>query len=273
MRIGVITNSRNGVFQRAVIAGATSAISEYGGELIVDATQETDSLRLKPTDADGFLVVANAASPDFLHALHTANKPVTLVSHAAPDLPFPAVVSDNRQGILALVRHLVFDCRRAKLVFVRGIMDQYDARQREAAFQEALLRYRIPSEHAIIIDGEFDPKTAVHALLTEIEQGKRFNAVVSSDYLMACAIVDTLRLITYKVPQKVAVVGFGDGKDARKAGLTTVAADVEELGRRGARQLIHQINGATITGVTTLSVRLIVRETSAAPPHPVKREA
>jgi DNA-binding LacI/PurR family transcriptional regulator len=58
------------------------------------------------------------------------------------------------------------------------------------------------------------------------------------------------------------VVGFGDAPEAEAAGLTVVAADVIEQGRRTARQLISQIEGQRISGVTVLQVRLIVRDTS-----------
>jgi len=58
------------------------------------------------------------------------------------------------------------------------------------------------------------------------------------------------------------VVGFGDGAEAQAAGLTTVAADVIELGRRAARQIIGQLNGLKIAGQTIFSTQLIVRKTS-----------
>jgi DNA-binding LacI/PurR family transcriptional regulator len=60
----------------------------------------------------------------------------------------------------------------------------------------------------------------------------------------------------------VAVVGFGDGPEAAQAGLTTVAADITELGRRAARQLIGQIEGLRIRGLTLLSTELIEREST-----------
>lgn len=65
-----------------------------------------------------------------------------------------------------------------------------------------------------------------------------------------------------RVPEDVAVVGFGDGPEAARAGLTTVAADVVELGRRGARQLIGQIEGLRIRGLTLLSTELVERATT-----------
>ena len=76
--------------------------------------------------------------------------------------------------------------------------------------------------------------------------------------LMALAVQEQLQAMQIRVP----VVGFGDGTEAAQSGLTTVAANITELGQRGARQLMGQIDGLKIQGITLLSVDLIVRESS-----------
>ena len=51
---------------------------------------------------------------------------------------------------------------------------------------------------------------------------------------------------------------------AARLGLTQfdTAADIAEQGRRAARQLISQIEGLPIRGMTVLSVRPVIRDTS-----------
>ena len=97
-----------------------------------------------------------------------------------------------------------------------------------------------------------------------LDGGRDFDAIVSADYVMGIAAVDTLRQYGMHVPDDVCVVGFGDAPEADAAGLTTVAADIVEQGRRAARQLISQHHGTRITGVTVLSVQLLVRQTCGA---------
>jgi DNA-binding LacI/PurR family transcriptional regulator len=82
---------------------------------------------------------------------------------------------------------------------------------------------------------------------------------------MALAAMDVLKSEGYRIPEDIAVVGFGDGVEAANAGLTTVAADIVELGRRGARQLLHQLEGHRIRGQTLLSTTLITRDTTRLP--------
>jgi DNA-binding LacI/PurR family transcriptional regulator len=55
-------------------------------------------------------------------------------------------------------------------------------------------------------------------------------------------------------------VGFGDGPEAADARLTTVGVDVEQIGKRAARQLIGQIEGLQIRGVTLLNTMIVERD-------------
>ncbi len=264
--LGVITNNQHSVFQRNVIAGARQVAEARGYELVIDSYAE-DEAHPRPITLDyrrmaGVLVIANAAPPDLLRAIYGAGIPLSLVSHAEPDLPVPAVFADNAQGIGQLARHLVEVCGRRELVFIRGLRGQRDSDEREAAFVREAMRYNLRVPPAHLLTGDFSAEIAAAALQRLIASGAQFDGVVASDYLMGIAAVETLRAHGMDVPDEVSVVGFGDGPEAETAGLTTVAADVVEQGRRATRQLLSQIEGLTIRGITLLSVRLVVRATS-----------
>lgn len=266
MQLGVITNNQYSVFQRNVIAGARQVAETHGYELVIDSYAE-DEAHPRPITLDyqrmaGVLVIANAAPPALLHAIYQAGIPLSLVSHADPDLPVPAVFADNAQGIGQLVQHLVEVCGRRDLVFIRGLRGQRDSDEREAVFAREAMRYNLRVPPAHLLNGDFSAEIAAAALQRLIASGAYFDGVVASDYLMGIAAVETLRANGWAVPDEVSVVGFGDGSEAEAAGLTTVAADVVEQGRRAARQLISQIEGLAIRGITLLSVRLVVRATS-----------
>lgn len=264
--IGVITNNQHMIFQRLVIAGCRSIAELQGYSVVVDSLAENPDesrpVSLDPRDVDGFLVVANAAPHEFLRQVHSLGKPVSLVSHRIDELPIPSVVFNNVQGIRELMRHLIVDCKRSKLVFIRGIAEQFDSIQREHTFEQELMRYNL--KDACYIRGDYSAEIAVESLRRLITEGHAFDGIIAADYVMARAVVSALREMGINVPEQVSVVGFGDAPETRAAGITTVAADVEELGERACRQLISQIQGLRILGLTTLSVRLIVRDTSCA---------
>lgn len=261
--IEIFANFPTAVFQRDVIAGAREVIDASGFqsaviEVPVPPARLSDLLAGREPLA-GALVVTGVL-PDAI--LHELDLPLSLVSHQIPGGHIPGVMPNNRQGIAMLMEHLVVagGCRLP--VFIGGILSQTDGIQRYNAFQQEVMRYnlRVPPEYAL--QGEFSPQIAAASMRDFLASGADFDAVVASDYLMAEAAMREIRASGRRIPDDVAVVGFGDGPEAAQAGLTTVAADVTELGRRGARQLIGQINGLRIRGLTLLSTELIARETT-----------
>lgn len=263
--IGILTNDRHGVFQELVIAGVRDVMADHPYDVIIDSRVNNPdfAVTLDPTQVDGLVVIANAAPLEFIQKLHEQHKPLSLVSHQIPDLPVPAVVFNNAQGIIILVRHLVKDCQRRRIAFIGGIPEQYDAIYRESAFRQEVMRYELDIPDHFFWRGEFAPEIAIESLHNALKDGLEFDAILAADYLMAAAVAEQLRAAGMRVPQEVAVVGFGDAPEAERTGITTVAANVRELGQRAARQLISQMRGLRIRGVTTLSVQLIIRESSA----------
>jgi LacI family transcriptional regulator len=264
--LGVITNNQNDVFQRNVISGIRDVASQHGYNVIIDSIAEDSAnpepVSLDPASLDGVLIIANVLSDDRLRQLHHSGTPLTLISHQVPDTPIPAVITDNMQGMEVLMRHLVQECERRRIVFIRGDMNQTDGVERDAAFRRELMRYNLSIPNEFFLEGDFIPAQAGERMRSLLEQRRDFDAVLAADYLMAIAAMNVLREADLRVPQDVVVVGFGDGIEAAQTGLTTVAADVVEQGRRGTRQLIGQINGLRIRGVTVLNTSLVRRDTT-----------
>lgn len=256
----ILTNDAQGVFQQLVIAGVQEIAAERGHRVEVMTLHPQQSPRLERHQVAGVLAIANAAAPALLHQCYQQGIPVSLVAHHLPDLPIPGVMFNNVQGVQTLVRHLVEGCGRERLLFIAGIADQIDGQQREWAFRREMMRYNLADWQ--MLPGEFEPEIAAAALRQKLAQGLPVDGILAADYRMAIAAVATLRAAGWRVPQQVAVVGFGDAPEAAQAEVTTVAADVQELGRRSALQLLCQMDGLAVRGITRLSVNLIERSSS-----------
>jgi DNA-binding LacI/PurR family transcriptional regulator len=265
LKIGVITNNQNEVFQSAVLAGIRKVAEDRGYTLVVDSyaddPQHPQPITVHKSDVDGIIVIANAASNELIRQIYANRIPVTLVCHRLPDAPIPVVMSNNVQGVGELVRHLVKGCHRQNLVFIRGLPDQNDGWERELGFRQEVLRcnLRVPESH--FVRGDFSAELAAASIRELIQRRESFDGIVAADYPMAIAAIHELSVAGIVVPDQVSVVGFGDYPEAEAAGLTTVAASIHDLGSCAVRQLISQIEGMRITGVTLLNVQLVVRET------------
>ena len=265
-QIYIFTNFATAVFQRDVIAGARDVFDSRGYLVeVVEIPQMPAEMNLslsldKPTV--GALIITRVLPDAILTALHESGVPLSLVSHQVAGSRIPGVMPNNRQGIALLMEHLVVTHGHRKIVFIQGDMTQNDGIQRYAAFQQEAMRYNLAIPSEFILRGEFVPDVAAESMRQFLASAPSFDAVVASDYLMAEAAVHAIRAAGRRIPEDIAVVGFGDGPEAAQAGLTTVAADVMELGRRAARQLVGQVQGLRIRGLTLLSPELIERETT-----------
>jgi LacI family transcriptional regulator len=260
-KLGIITNNSSEVFQRAVINGVKQVAAAQGHEVIVYASADNEqyATHMMPEykDLSGVLVIANAAANNVLDSLQHSGKPVSLVAHQVESLP--VVMSNNVQGTAELVRHLVVSCGRRNLVYIRGLPDQNDGKEREQSFRHELLRYDLHVPESHFLRGDFSSEIATESLRAFLKTGERFDGVIAADYMMGVAAIHTLREAHVDIPGEVSVVGFGDDQAAEIAGLTTVAANITQLGACAARQIITQINGLQIRGVTMLSVQLVIR--------------
>jgi DNA-binding LacI/PurR family transcriptional regulator len=262
MKLGVVTNAPHEVFQRDVIRGAQLIAEQYGYELDVMVVPNRQASASAFQQLRGLLVISNVLPNALLHELHFAGLPMSLVSHTIQDLPVPAVSPNNAQGIAILAEHLVEHCGRRQLVYIQGDLEQTDGIQRDAAFRQEVMRYNLHVPPESSLRGDFIPSVAAESVKQLLEIQIPFDGILAADYLMGLAAVDVLGNAGIRVPEDVSVVGFGDGPEADAAGLTTVAADVVELGARATRQLIGQVQGLRIRGLTLLSATLMQRQTS-----------
>jgi DNA-binding LacI/PurR family transcriptional regulator len=264
--LGVITNFQRGVFQRAVIQGIQQVADLHSFDVVVDSIADEDRpprpVSLNIESLAGLVVISNAIPDEQIRAYQASGVPLSLISHQIPGTTIPAVVTDNGQGMARLMRHLVEECDRRRIVFIRGLPDQTDGHEREVGFQREVMRYMLDLPDEFILSGDFSPETAARAMQKFIAQRRDFDAVLASDYLMGIAALDVLLAAGFDVPGSVCVSGYGDGDESEERGLTTVAADVVEQGRRGARQLMGQMRGLTMRGVTVLSTHLLPRQTT-----------
>ena len=195
--IRIFTNDAGGGFQSSVIAGLREVIDAGIYHPVIDIIGSRDAsidefmTHLEGTA--GIVVIADAAPDDFLREAYARGIPITLVSHQLDDLPIPAVMSDDGEGIKALMYHLIMRCGRRSLVFVRGIPEQRDSIYRESAFRRELLRYNVPDENFQIVDGLFVADIAADSLRHLLKSGAYFDAILAADYLMGIAALEVLR--------------------------------------------------------------------------------
>jgi diguanylate cyclase (GGDEF)-like protein/PAS domain S-box-containing protein len=273
--IGVLAPHLDGYFFGALISAVHGTISAVGGRLIAISTEAfgtdlprgaicADEVpRVAWEQAAGFVAIAKAAPSGYLKALHAKGKPLVLISHQEPGLECPAVLADNRGGVRQAVEHLLAH-GHTRIAFA-GCLDQFDVRERYAAYREALIAHGIEPDPSLFFAApdnlEAGGRCAGELMLAA---GLPCSAVVAGDDLNAMGIMSELRNGGCRVPADMAVVGFDDmaGVSLLSPSLSTVSQRFETLGALAAQLVLRMVEGEAVNaGARIVDGLFIPRET------------
>lgn len=188
--------------------------------------------------------------------------PVVRVQGVAAGEPMSAGI-DQEAGALLAVEHLL-DLGHRRVAHISGPRDWIEASQRREGWREAHARRGIlPGPE---LDGDWSPDSGYSAGL-KIAEDREVTAVFAGNDQMALGLLMALHERGRGVPEEVSVVGFDDQPEAAFfwPGLTTVAQDFDELGRRALAMALAGVRGDTDSSIDLITPRLCVRRTTAAP--------
>jgi LacI family transcriptional regulator len=201
---------------------------------------------------DGLLVAEEVLAGDELRGL-AKRMPVVVIAGQRAETGLDVLVADNLTGMAAVVGHLLAQHRYRRLCFVAGPKDAPDARERQLAFEEAVL-----AGHDGVIDqvihGDFSEGSGTAAARVLLGRTSLPEAVVCANDQMAIGVLRELQRAGIRVPQDVALTGFDDIYPSRLVDpqLTTVSQPVRELGARATQRLLARIAERELPASTQL---------------------
>jgi LacI family transcriptional regulator len=193
--------------------------------------------------------------------------PVVLIAGPADPAGLDTVAVDNEGGIRAVVSHLASVHGYRRLCFVGGPADSPDARQRLAAFGEAVRA--IPGCTADApLHGDYSEASGSAAGRALLARPGLPDAVACANDQMAVGLLRELRRAGVAVPGGVAITGFDDIYPSRMTDppLTTVSQPLRELGRRATHLLLDRVGSGPLPPVAeVLPTHLVVRGSCGCP--------
>jgi len=248
--IGLVTSFISGRFFEQLMSGLQTVAQEYQVDvLVIHGTPEHVALtQIGQQRVDGWLVLTYLQG---LELLAQQGKPIVTISGRLPEQTFPAVLPDNRQGMEAIMEHLVAQ-GHTHIGFV-GDTSIGDIQERYHSYQAMLERHNLPFDPAsvIITDNPLTDQgiTAARQLLAAKFSG---TAVVAGNDWTAIGLMREFQAHGYRIPEDIAIVGFDDIPEAQVTNppLSTVRQRTDELGSMAARLLLAQIAGQGAPSVT-----------------------
>ncbi|MFG2618165.1 LacI family DNA-binding transcriptional regulator [Streptomyces sp. NPDC048507] len=261
-----------------VVRGIGAALADVDVQLVLAlAGSERERRRLEGYLAghrvDGVLLLAVRAGDPLPELPVRLGIPAVIGGRRSATEELPSVDCDDRAGAAEAVRHLLKRGRRA-IAVITGPLDLYGAQCRLEGYREALAAAGRPVDESLIAVGDLSEEAGRRAVAGLLERRPALDAVFAASDVLAAGALRGLRAAGRRIPQDVALVGFGDSALARHLDppLTSVRQPVEEMGRAMARLLLRRIAGKPAQregegagegkGSVVLPAQLVVRASS-----------
>jgi DNA-binding LacI/PurR family transcriptional regulator len=234
--------------------------------LSLDRTAVLDAAeRLRMQGVDGILVIApqTAAARTVLDL--PGDVPVVAVE-AGPDEGVPVVTVEQFAGAALATQHLLALGHRT-VWHIAGPTDWLEAQDRIAGWRSTLEAAGAPVPPVLV--GDWSARSG-YELGRQLAADPAVTAVFAGNDLMALGLLRVLSEAGRDVPGALSIVGFDDMPEAEffTPPLTTVRQDFAEVGRRGFRLLLDEIERGSRSSLRErIPAELVVRQSTAPPPH------
>lgn len=273
LNIGVITKYVEAAYHGNLINGINSCMKANNSRLIVINTHMisqffTDEKNvdiyysLALNHVDGWIVLIESIDDSHINTLLKTNKPVVFVGVARGPDNCTSIKSDNIEGAMKAVEHLIEHGHR-KIGFI-GWMGIDDMKERLLGYKNALSKNGIDYNERLVYRSEYvlpaDGKSAVEFW---IDNGIDFTAIFTGNDAIAFGAIKELKNYGLSVPEDVAVVGYDNSTFAQRSnpGITTIDQNIFDLGYAAAQNLIDEINNKAARGRTVLiDSNLVIRK-------------
>jgi len=249
----------------STIQSLTDALAEAGYSVILGLTGAGDErvqrelLSIIGRRPDGIILTGSLLDLAARRQLK-ATKISTIETWDLPAAPIDLVVGLSHKAVgVAVARHaLSQNRRRAFVISAKGVR----ALARRNSFSRAMVESGAPEPLTATFAGMTTFGHGRSAIAAHLESGGQPDIVVCSSDWSAHGVLDELQRRHIRVPDDMAVIGFGDLDFAAdlNPSLTTVKIDGGVIGRQAAQFLMQRARGEKIKNpVVDIGFSLIVR--------------
>jgi LacI family transcriptional regulator len=191
---------------------------------------------------DGLILVPAGHDHRYLEQEQRFGTPVVFLDRLPVGLEAATVVSDNRTGALAGVRHLIRHGHR-RIGFLGEASAFLPAQERYEGYAEAVGEAGHTLDAALVRRGLADVAEAEAACIDVLSARRPPTALFTAHNRLTIGAIRALRRLGAE--RSVALVGFDDFAlaDLLQPAVTVVAQDPRAIGRLGAEVLFRQMGG------------------------------
>ncbi len=268
--IGIIIPEIVHHFFSSVISGIEDVAYDSGYNVIVCQSNETyereviNAQALLSNRVDGVLISISKTTLDFDHFRNFTNQgiPMVFFDRVCPELNTDRVITNDEGGAFIATEHLInIGCK--KIAHFAAPQNLLIGQGRLAGYLRALKQYKY----------NYDPNLVLHCDTMEQAEEKTIDflnrfpdveGIFAVNDSTAIGAIKMIHKMGKRIPQDVAVIGFGDGPNALIVSptLSTVEQKGYEIGAEAVKLLINKIENETPTDsfqTKVITPNLIVR--------------
>jgi LacI family transcriptional regulator len=276
--LGVVTAGLRHIGPSRTLSGITAAAEEVGYSILLKELPSYDTEEIKPIfqallsrHVDGIIwAVPEVGENRNWVDDHPADFEVPLVYLTMESRDDLSIVSiDNYLGGRMAMSHLLEQGYR-NIGHISGPLDWWEARQRMAAWKDALQESGLSSDDNHCVEGNWSSASGVLAIEKLCAQYSEMDAVFVANDQMALGVMQFLAEKRIRIPEDVGIVGFDNIAESAffSPALTTIQQDQHGIARIAVEELIKiieagwQESNVIIAKSIILPPTLIVRQSS-----------
>lgn len=225
--------------------------------------------QIQSRSCDGIILWGSRMSEESLLDICRQSVPVVTIGRYLDHPKTYSVTSNDLQGGYVGTQHLL-ELGHKRIAFIGALEGISSARERCEGYKQALADYGVPVDANLILPADYYQESGYAAMQKLLkERGEGLTAVFAASDLMALGAIKAILAAGLRVPQDISVVGFDNipNSDLFVVSLTTVAMPARQMGAAAAAKMLDLLENKEVQEKTELDVELVVRASSAPPPH------
>ena len=266
--IGVVVPEIVHYFFSSVISGIEEVVYENNFQVILcqsNEKYEQEMMNIKTLSrsrVDGVLISYAKETKNFDHFLTLMDQgmPIVFYDRAPQSLAADSVIVDDFGGAYQATKHLIeTGCK--KIAHFGGPTHLEIHSERFNGYRKALEEHGCQIEESLVVEAD-SFKSAYKTIHKLLEKGVNFDGVFAINDLTAVGAMKALKSKGLRIPEDIAVVGFGDDSTLTEMvdpPLSSVIQPGFEMGIKAAQLLLDKINGKSSSGTQTLKLDTALR--------------
>lgn len=274
--IGIIIPNINTVFFSSAVIGIQEILTRAGYYTMICQSGEryeteiANVRNLVSSKMAGLIISLSGETKDFSYykSLQKKGVPMVFFDRVCEEMEACKVVVNDYEGAFNAVSHLIQTGRR-RIAHLSGNKVLSISRNRMEGYLDALKQHNIEVDPNLIIHCGFQKEHIEAATRKLIHMSQRPDAILVINDPVAIQVMMELKQQGIRIPEDVAVVGFGNEPISTviQPALTTIDQNPVELGRIAARLFLQQLENPELISkpqTKVLKTELIIRGSTNA---------